>query len=168
MFKWLEQLILEILQWCQPPILVKIHPRIPSEPIVNEPTIKPTPKIPKSVPKLDLTTIKGVAESLRFYDMKHNINEKWTAKNIEQWILENIEYKFSWHPRGSEEVWKTKIGDCTGNAQLAKRMLGYLDIDSQLCHGNTDRGKHDWLKTDDYTLFVNGYKNVKYIGPGIW
>ena len=135
----------------------------------NHPLPKPEPE-PEPIPKPKKPeTIQEVAESLRWYtgdDQK--FAEKLIARSIEKWILENIEHKFYWYPRGIKLTWEEKRSDCTDRAMLAQKMLEFVGIKSRRRHGYVDGKMHDWLKTDQYTLFIDGYDSVKLIGEGFW
>jgi len=168
MFKWLEQLLFDLFNWQRPRKPMPTSP-IPVKPIAPPPVATKPQPVETVKPKSKLTTIKGVAESLQIYDsVTKKVAKKMTAQNIEEWILDNIKYQFHWSPQGSEMTWNEKQGDCTDRAMLAQRMLGYIDIDSTLQHGYANGEKHDWLKTDDYTMFTQGYDTIEFIAPGIW
>lgn len=166
MLTWIEELLMQIFGW-QPK---EAHPTkcklIVTPPLEPEVVPKETP-IPKPKPP---TTIKEVAKSLCIYNSQtHEMHTLMTAKNVEKWILENIDYTFHWNPQGIKLTWKFKDGDCTDRAMLAQKMLEYLNIDSQLRHGWVGNSeKYDWVETDEYALFVAGYRNVDDVGSGIW
>lgn len=106
------------------------------------------------------------ADSLTWYDSDGNISTKITAKAIERWILDNINYNFYYYPRGVKVTWKEREGDCTERALLAEAMFRSIGIRSVLKHGYTDGEKHDWIEVEGYKLFY--YGNTTEIGDGVW
>ena len=152
--------------------MVPFEQDVKTTPIQENRTLPPTPEpiapiVPK--PKPD-ASICGVAKSLCWYDTERGINTLLTIKEIERWILDNIEYEYHYYPRGVPVTWADKRGDCTDMAMLAKQMLSCLDIDSEYRHGLTGgEVKHDWLRTDEYTLFVQEYPGgCQDLGRGFW
>jgi transglutaminase-like putative cysteine protease len=127
-----------------------------------------------------MLTIEDVAKSLK------RDTEWLTARAIEKWVRENIEYKFFYYARGDEATWADKTGDCSDMALLMKEMMRINGIKSTVVHGwgtwTTDKGKerfkHDWLRATIHD--INGHANVRdydgvpecelyeYVGEGFW
>ena len=113
-----------------------------------------------------LDEISDQANKLTWYDSHGNISINMTADSIEEWILDNIDYKIGACVRGAKYAWEEREGDCTERALLAEAMFRSIGIRSVLKHGYTDGEKHDWIEVEGYKLFY--YGNTTEIGDGVW
>lgn len=95
-----------------------------------------------------------------------------TARRVETWVHDNIDYQLYDGPRGNNVTWQTRTGDCTDMAMLAHEMLSCLNITSSTTHGFVDGRKHDWLEVkyrlfDEITGELSGKTSTMIIDPTV-
>ena len=118
-----------------------------------------------------LTLARSVEVSRQTINMIENDKYK-TVENINNYVEDNINYKFYWFPRGIYQTWNTKEGDCTDIAMLKCYFLEKLNYQCRLVHGIADGELHDWyeVRLDNkwQTTETKYYYKLKKIGYGVW
>jgi len=100
-----------------------------------------------------------------------SLNE--TIGNVLDFVGNNITYKFHWYPQNVDDIWRTKEGDCTDQATLAKYILEQIyyrnnTLRFKIVHGYCDGMKHDWLRMGKEDIDNFGCYERQYMGERAW
>ena len=100
-----------------------------------------------------------------------------TINNVEDFVLNNFTYKFSYRRRSIYKIWKTKTLDCTGRALLSRKLLSKNKIKIRIVRGYVGNKthyniKHDWIEYRLNNTWISKEKQyfdrIRKTGYGIW